>query len=106
MVSDKNIFSCFPYISICTTCDPGGGPIFGPRGIIRTNLVKVFWLMLHTNYQGSNSCGFRQEDFSCFPIHVSAYVKHVTWGGHFFWPQGQYMNIFGRVLLVVATYQI
>ena len=27
-------FSCFPYISICTTCDPGGGPIFGPSGII------------------------------------------------------------------------
>ena len=34
VVSDKNIFSCFPYISICITCDPGGGPILGPRGII------------------------------------------------------------------------
>ena len=23
--SDKKIFSCFPYISLCKTCDPGVG---------------------------------------------------------------------------------
>ena len=34
VVSDKKIFSCFPYISLYKTCDPGGGPIAGPRGII------------------------------------------------------------------------
>ena len=34
VVSDENIFSCFPYISQYKTCDPQGGPIFGPRGII------------------------------------------------------------------------
>ena len=34
VVSDKKIFSCFPNISICKTCDPQNGCIFGPRGII------------------------------------------------------------------------
>ena len=34
MVSNKKIFSCFPYTSLCKTCDPLGGAIFGPRGII------------------------------------------------------------------------
>ena len=30
-VSDKKIFSCFPYIGLCNSCDPWGGAIFGPR---------------------------------------------------------------------------
>ena len=34
VVSDKNIFSCFPYISLCKTCDPWAGYFFCPRGII------------------------------------------------------------------------
>ena len=43
-MSDKNIF-CFPYISQCKTLDPWGGVIFSPRGIIRTNLVEVYYVM-------------------------------------------------------------
>ena len=34
MASDKKMFSYFPYISLCKTCDPKGGAIFGPREII------------------------------------------------------------------------
>ena len=49
---------------------PLGGAIFGPRGIIH----KV---MLHTKYQGSRPCGFRQEDFFMF-LPIKAYVKPVT----------------------------
>ena len=30
----EDFFSCFPILSQCKTCDPMGGPIFGPRGII------------------------------------------------------------------------
>ena len=33
LVASKKIFSCFAYISICKTYDPGQGH-FGPRGII------------------------------------------------------------------------
>ena len=29
VVSEKKIFSCFPCISQCKTCDTQGGPIFG-----------------------------------------------------------------------------
>ena len=35
-------------------------------------------MMLHTKYQGSRPCGFRQEDFSTFSLYI--YVKHVTLG--------------------------
>ena len=30
LVSDKKIFSCFPYISLCKTFDPGTGPFRAP----------------------------------------------------------------------------
>ena len=33
MISDKKIFSMFPYISLCKECDPGAGA-FWPSGII------------------------------------------------------------------------
>ena len=34
VVSDKKIFSCFPYNSQYKSCDFCGGGIFGPSGII------------------------------------------------------------------------
>ena len=36
-------------------------------------------LHVHTKYQGSRPCGFRQEDFLMFSLY-EAYVKHVTPG--------------------------
>ena len=30
VVSDKKIFSCFPIISLCNTCDPRVGPFLAP----------------------------------------------------------------------------
>ena len=30
VVSDKKFFSCFPYISLCKTCDPRAGPFLAP----------------------------------------------------------------------------
>ena len=36
-------------------------------------------MMLHTKYQGSRPCGFRQEDFFMF-LPIKAYVKAVTPG--------------------------
>ena len=41
-----------------------GGAIFGPWGIIWTNLVEVYQVVLHTKYQSSWPYAFRQEDFS------------------------------------------
>ena len=36
-------------------------------------------MILHTKYQGSRPCGFRQEDFFML-LPIEAYVKHVTPG--------------------------
>ena len=104
VVSDKKIFSCFPSLNLWKTCDPWGGTIFGPRGIIWTNLVDVHYAMLHTKYQGSRPCGFRQEDFSCFSS--ISLCKHVTPGVGQIWPLGQHLNKLGRDLLGDAAYQI
>ena len=41
VVLDKKVCSCFPYISLCKTCDPQGETIFSPRGKFWTNLVEV-----------------------------------------------------------------
>ena len=61
--------------------------------------------MLHTKYQGSRPCGFRQEDFFMF-LPILVYVKHVTPGVGSFLPQGHYSNKLVRGLQGDATYQI
>ena len=62
-------------------------------------------MMLHTKYQGSRPCGFRQEDFFMF-LHILDYVKHVTPSWSQFWPQGHNLIKIGRGLQGDATYQI
>ena len=61
-------------------------------------------MMLHTKYQGSRPCGFRQEDFSMF-LPIKAYVKPVTPEAGPFWPQGYNFNKLGRGSLDDTTYQ-
>ena len=73
--------------------------------MILTNLVEVDEVMLHTKYQGSWPCGFRQEDFFMF-LPLLAYVKHVTPGPGHFRPQGHNLNKLGRGPLGSVTYQI
>ena len=69
-VSEKKIFSCFPYISLCKTCDPWDRASIDPMCIIRTNLVDVQWFQ---------AVPFEtRRFFHVFPI--KAYVKHVTSG--------------------------
>ena len=68
MVSDNKIFSCFPYIGLCKTCDPWEGH-FWPQG---NNLNKLGRGSLDdTSYQISRHCGFRQEDF----FQVSHFIR-------------------------------
>ena len=62
-------------------------------------------MILHTKYQGSMPCGFRQEDFFML-LPIQAYVKHVTRERGHFWPQGYNLNKLSRGPLGDATYQI
>ena len=63
-------------------------------------------MMLHTTkYQGSRPCGFRQEDFSCFP-YISLCKTFDPGTGPFFWRQGLNLNKLGGGLLGDAIYQI
>ena len=47
-------------------------------------------MMLHTKYQGSRPCGFRLEDFSCFP-YISL-CKILTPGAGSFLASGVYVE--------------
>ena len=63
-------FSCFPYISLCKTCDPWLEHIFD----LRHNLNKLSGVLLgDATYQiselCSGPCGFRQEDFSMISLY-------------------------------------
>ena len=62
-------------------------------------------MMLHTNYQGSRTCGFRQEDFFMF-LPILGYVKHVPPRRGHFWPQGHNLYKLARGPQGDATYQI
>ena len=55
----QEIFFMFPYIRLSKTCDPMRAHSWR-QGIIRTNLVEVYLMMLHIKYQGSRPCCFRQ----------------------------------------------
>ena len=62
-------------------------------------------MMLHTKYQGSRCCGFRQEDFFMF-LPIKAYVKPVTHEAVLFLPQGYILKKKrGRGLLDDTTCQ-
>ena len=62
-------------------------------------------MMLHTNYQGSRPCGFRQK--ICFTFSLNRLSKtNDPQGGTVFWPQGYNSFKLGRGPLGDATYQI
>ena len=46
--------------------DPRGGAIFGPRGTVGRIYKEDHYTLLHTKYDSSGSCGFREEDFFMF----------------------------------------
>ena len=66
----EDFFHAFHHISLCKTCDPQGGAIFGLRGMIWTSLVEVNHVMLHTKYQDSRPYGFRQEELFMFLLYA------------------------------------
>ena len=100
----EDFFYVSPYLNLCTACDPWGVAIYGPRGLNWTNMVEVHKMMLHTKYQGSRPCGFRQENLFMF-LPKNTYVKPVTLMRGHFWPQGYNLNKLGRGSLYYTTYQ-
>ena len=39
-----------------------------PRGTDGRNYIEDHNTLLHTKYESSGPCGFREEDFLCFPM--------------------------------------
>ena len=47
---------------------PGGVANLDPRGMIGRIYEEYHLTLLHTKYTSFRPCGFREEDFKCFPI--------------------------------------
>ena len=46
--------------------NPRGGVIFNPKGMIVRIYREDHYSLLHTKYESSGPCGFREEDFFTF----------------------------------------
>ena len=53
----------FPHCKSMGANDPRGGAIFDPRGMIGRIYIEDHLTLLHTKYESSGPCGFREEDF-------------------------------------------
>ena len=66
VVSEKKIFLCFSHCKSLGANDPRGGAISVPRGMIGRIYIEDHKTLLHTKYESSGPCGFREEDFFLF----------------------------------------
>ena len=66
MVSEK-IFYVSPIESLWELITPGeGGVIFDPRAMVGRIYKEDHYTLLHTKYESSGPCGFREEEFFIF----------------------------------------
>ena len=59
-------FLCFSHCKSMEDNDLRGGAIFDPRGMVGRIYKEDHYILLHTKYESSGPCGFREEDFFMF----------------------------------------
>ena len=64
LVVSEKIFYVFPIVSLWELITPG--VIFDPRVMVGRIDKEDHYTLLHTKYEGSGPCGFREEDFLIF----------------------------------------
>ena len=57
---------CFSHCKSMGANDPRGGVIFDPRGMVGRIYKEDQYTLLHTKYESSGPCGFREDFFLCF----------------------------------------
>ena len=62
-------FLCFSHCKSMGANDPWGGAIFDPKGMIGRIYKEDHYTLLHTKYESSGPCGFREEDFFLYFPH-------------------------------------
>ena len=69
LVVSEKIFLCFSHCKSMGANDPWGGAIFDPRGMVGRIYKEDHYILLHTKYESSGPCDFREEDlFYVFPM--------------------------------------
>ena len=67
VVSEKKIFFlCFSHCKSMGANNPRGEVIFDPRAMFGRIYKEDHYTLLHTKYESSGPCGFREEDFFIF----------------------------------------
>ena len=66
VVLEKYFFLCFSHCMPMGANDPRGGAIFDSRGMVGRIYKEDHYTLLHTKYESSGPCGFREEVFLCF----------------------------------------
>ena len=60
---EEDFFLCFSHCKSMEDNDPRGGAMFDPRGMVGRVYKEDHYILLHTKYESSVSCGFGEEDF-------------------------------------------
>ena len=60
---EEDFFYIFPIVSLWELLTPGAGAIFDSRGMVGRNYDEDHYKLLHTKYESSGPCGFREEFF-------------------------------------------
>ena len=66
VVLEKKIFLCFSHSKSMGANNPRGRVIFYPRAMVGRIYKEDHHTLLHTTYESSGPCGFREEDFFIF----------------------------------------
>ena len=66
--NDAPVFFTFSHCKSKGANDPWGGAFFDHRDMVGKIYKEDHYTLLHTKYEGSGPCGFREEDFLCFPM--------------------------------------
>ena len=66
VVSEEKIFSCFPYISHCKTCDPWGRPFLAPGTLFEQNWQRFTGWCYIPNIKARGLVISNKKIFSCF----------------------------------------
>ena len=60
---EEDFFYVFSHCKSMGANDPRGGAIFDPSGMVGRIYKEDHYTLLHTKYESSGPCGFREEDF-------------------------------------------
>ena len=67
---------------------------YGPQGRVGRIYIEDYYTLLHTKYESSGPCGYREEDFFLCFSHCMSMGANDPWGGAIFDSRGMVGRIY------------